>query len=377
MSTGLNEHNTGIYHVQAYGRVDREGWKVEAPESGHHYEGDATMLSEVLQKEGYTTGYVGKWHVTYDPLLNGFDFNAGGTNKGMPKSYFSPYENAFLTDGPKGEFLTDRLANEAIGFIRENTDRPFFLCYAPYMVHYPNQAPKKDIALFDKREKEEGRASSVYAAMVYACDRAIGNVLDALEAEGLAHNTLVILTSDNGANGRTVSNDLLRGAKGTVYEGGIRVPTMACWPGVTTARSTDAIIDIIDWYPTILEAVGVCPSKYELDGESLLGIFNGDQDSVRDTLFMHVPVYNRMNKPEFPEPFFQTPATIAIKKKYKLAYHYEQGRELELYDIENDMGESRNIASDYPEIADRMLREIKIWLDDSDAKIPTPLAVNE
>lgn len=212
--TGLNAAHTKIYHVDGFYRVKPDKFKVGPPKSGHHYEKPIEMLGNALKQAGYQTGYVGKWHVTKDPTKNGFDFNAGGWFRGDPPSYFSPYRNKSLEDGPKGEYLPDRLANESIGFIRKNRDKPFFLVYAPYSVHYPNQAREEDIKRFKSRTKEDERQLPVYAAMVYAMDRAVQTVLDALEQENVADNTLIVFTSDNGANGRSALSGPLRGSKG-------------------------------------------------------------------------------------------------------------------------------------------------------------------
>ena len=156
--TGLNAAHTKIYHVKQYYGVPRSKWKVTPPVSGHHYEKKITMLGDAMKAAGYITGYASKWHVTKNPKNNGFDFNAGGWSKGSPASYFSPYENPMLKDGPKGEYLSARLANESIGFIKKNKAKPFFLCYAPYLVHYPTQAPKT-ISSVSRAERKRISAS--------------------------------------------------------------------------------------------------------------------------------------------------------------------------------------------------------------------------
>ncbi|MEO0510833.1 MAG: sulfatase-like hydrolase/transferase, partial [Verrucomicrobiota bacterium] len=218
--TGDNSAHTKIYHVKQYYGVQPDKFEVSPPKSGHHYTEPIAMLSDTLKSAGYTTGYVGKWHVTKDPTENGFDFNAGGWRKGGPASYFSPYKNPMLADGPEGEYLPERMADESIGFIKRNKDKPFFLCYAPYSVHYPVQARPEDINFFKKRTKDHEQQLPVYAAMVYALDQAIGRVLDALESEGLIENTLIVFTSDNGHNGRGVPAIL--GSGRSVVDGGRR-----------------------------------------------------------------------------------------------------------------------------------------------------------
>jgi arylsulfatase A-like enzyme len=371
--TGLNAAHTGIYHVAGYGRVKPDKFKVSPPVSGHHYEKPITMLGEALKRAGYRTGYVGKWHVTKDPKKHGFDFNAGGWYRGDPPSYFSPYKNKMLEDGPEGEYLPDRLADESIGFIRRNRDQRFFLFYAPYSVHWPVEAREQDIQRFADKPKEDRRQLPAYAAMVYAVDRAIQRVFDVLEQEKLADNTLVVLTSDNGANGRCALPGPLRGTKGTVYEGGVRVPAMAYWPGHTVARTTDALIDVIDWYPTLVDVAGASLPEHALDGRTLVPVLNGEVDQVRDRLHMHVPVYNGSKEgAECLIPFYQTPATVGFRGKYKYVRNYEPERPDELFDLDADIGETSNAADQYPEVVREMAKAMDQWLKDNDAELPQP-----
>lgn len=193
---------------------------------------------------------------------------------------------------------------EARGFITENKAKPFFLCYAPNLVHRPLQAREEDIAKFEKREKEEARHDPVYAAMVEMVDRVFQGMLDTLEAEGLSENTVIVFTSDNGINGRVGDATPLRGEKGSCYEGGIRVPTMVYWPGVTKAQRTASLVDIVDWYPTLVEISGAEKPKHELDGVSMLSVLNGTRPSVRESVPLHMPCYN--GKPGHPG-IWQTP----------------------------------------------------------------------
>ena len=226
--TGLNSPHTGIYHVEAFGGQGSEQDRRNIPvKSKLYYQQPITMLADSLAEAGYATGYVGKWHVTHDPTQNGFAFNAGGWGKGHPPSYFSPYKNPKLEDGPPGEYLPERLMKESIAFMERNKEQPFFLCYAPYSVHRPLQAREEDIQRFEERSKEPARYNPTYAAMIAALDDAFGGVLRAVEELGLADNTVIIFTSDNGVNGLSGDSTPLRGHKGTCYEGGVRVPTMA------------------------------------------------------------------------------------------------------------------------------------------------------
>ncbi|MGB0371985.1 MAG: sulfatase [Opitutales bacterium] len=368
--TGLNETNTGIYHVEGFFRVKPPEMNVKPPKSGHHYEEPITMLADALKTAGYRTGYVGKWHVTHDPTENGFDFNAGGWKQGGPKSYFSPYKNPALKNGPKGEYLPDRLAKESIDFIQSEAGEPFFLCYAPYSVHYPIQAQTDDIQRFNQGTKDHPQQLPEYAAMVYALDRAVGRVVDVLEEADMLKNTLIVFTSDNGQNGRVAPDINLRGCKGAVYEGGIRVPTFVHWAGMVPHGESEALIDIIDWYPTLIELAGVAPS-HRLDGESLVPLFTGKVQRVRETLHMHVPVYNgSAGRPRIISPFFQSPATVSIHGPYKYIRNYEPDREDELYNLEKDIGEQNNILREHPEVALKMSQKMDAWILRNEAVLP-------
>jgi len=367
--TGMSAPRTGIYHVEAFDRTPEEIFKVKPVKSGHFYEKSLTMLGSAMKSAGYATGYVGKWHVDNDPLGRGFDFNAGGWGSGGPASYFSPYKNPALKDGPKGEYLPERLLKEATGFIKANKNHPFFLCYAPYLVHRPLQAREEDIVRFEKREKEAARYNPTYAAMVEMADRVFRSVLDVLEDEGLADNTVIVFTSDNGINGLIGDATPLRGEKGSCYEGGVRVPAMVYWPGVTRAVHTRALIDVVDWYPTLLQVARAKLPEHTLDGKSLLPILSGAKESVRETVCWHMPCYN--GKP-WSNQVWQPPFSAIRLEKYKLIYFYEDGH-TELYDLEKDISEKNNLVKLLPAKVNELHNSLKIWLNKVNAPIPTDL----
>lgn len=364
--TGLNAPHTGIYHVREFSYTPAKHFKVQPVKSGHFYEKPITMLGDVMKQAGYATGYVGKWHVDHDPKNHGFDFNAGGWSKGSPSSYFSPYKNPKLKNSPKGEYLPERLLQEAIGFIRGNKDKPFFLCYAPYLVHRPLQAKKQDIAYFEKRKKEKARHDATYAAMVQATDRVFQSLLDTLDTEGLADNTVIVFTSDNGMNGLVGDSTPLRGEKGSCYEGGVRVPTMVYWPGVTKAKHTSALLDVIDWYPTLTEIAGAQRPEHSLDGISQVPVFTGDEEAVRQTVYWHMPCYN--GRPDSPQ-IWQTPFSAVCENQYKLIYFYED-QSVELYDLGTDLDENNDLSKTHPDIADSLKEKLDLWLKENKAELP-------
>lgn len=341
---------------------------------------DYVTLPERLSEAGYTSAFLGKWHLsgTRDqmdtvepgrrPEFQGFDLNIGGVSYGGPPSYFDPYGNPAIQDRQEGEYLTDRLADEAIAFITDNRDRPFFVALWPYTVHWPMDAPQD---LVDKyadrpgfRDMGDGVESSRrYAAMIEAMDMAVGRVLAALDDLGLAEETLVIFTSDNGAYGGVTDLAPLRAAKGHLYEGGIRVPLIIRWPGRVAAGtvSSEPVISM-DLFPTILEAAGLEAS--EGDGESLLPLILGTGELERESVFFHYPAYafhqeNRLGG--------------AVRTgDYKLIEWYDDGS-VELYDLAKDIGELRDLSADQPERARAMKADLDRWLEDSGAKMPRPL----
>ncbi len=243
---------------------------------------EEVTIAEALKASGYRTFFTGKWHLGgrgYWPEDQGFDINIGGCGAGSPASYFSPYKNPKLPDGPKGEHLDDRMAAESVKFLEHVGRKPFLLYHAFYSVHIPLQAKRDLIAKYEakrKRVKAEGprfkpegdrqarqvQDHAVYAAMIETMDRGVGQVLDALDRLGLADNTVVFFMSDNGglstAEGAPTSNLPLRAGKGWLYEGGIREPMIVKWPGVIKPGSTCSTPVIsTDFYPTILEMAGL------------------------------------------------------------------------------------------------------------------------
>ncbi len=353
-----------------------------------------TTLAEALKGQGYRTAFAGKWHLggTEDlwPEKQGYDVNIGGHNRGMPKSYFSPYKNPRLADGPKGEHLPERLVSESIRFIEASKDEPFFLCLAFYSVHTPLQAPKALTAEYRVRAKAiEGeefgpeeqvlpnakrarrvrilQKHAVYAAMVESMDTQIGRLLDKLEALGIDDETVVVFTSDNGglstSEGSPTSNLPLRGGKGWVYEGGIREPFLIRWPGVTKPGATCSVPVISnDLFPTLVAAAGGAPGDRH-DGVDLKPLLKGETSIERDALYWHYPHYP--NQGGFPGG--------AIRMgDYKLLERYEDGR-VHLYDLGKDIGERDDLAAAQPKRVAAMRKQLHAWYRSVDAKFLRPL----
>lgn len=329
-------------------------------------------IAERLKEAGYTTAHIGKWHLSYvgrkapaevkeedlRPEKQGFDINIGGCFRGGPPSYFAPYRIPALPDGKDGEYLPDRLADEAVDFVKKSKQGPFYLNWWPYSVHYPMQALEPTI---EKYKSRKGIKNATYAAMIEGMDRAIGRFLKELDAAGLRENTLVIFNSDNG--GYNGDNRPLRGFKGMIFEGGIRIPWIVRWPGVVKPGTTcDTPVVSMDCYPTILEVAGLKARKV-LDGDSIIPLLKGrDEQFSREAVFFHYPNYafHKRNR-----------LASAIRwQNYKLIKRYDDDS-LELYDLSKDIGEKRNLSAGSPAIAKRLQAKLDTWLRETDAKFPT------
>lgn len=329
-------------------------------------------LGEALQAKGYRTCVAGKWHLSKDPTKDGFHTNFGGTTWGHPKSYFSPYKNPYLKDGPKGEHLPERLGRDVANWIAENAKSPFFVYLPFYSVHTPIQAPKDLTAKYEKKPAHGSHRNPKYGAMLDAMDQAVGHILKTLDDNNLAQNTLVIFTSDNGPHGSVSRAEPLRGVKGMYYEGGIREPFLVRYPGVVKAGSTNVTPIIqIDLYPTFLELAGESIPK-RLDGVSLTSAFKSKPLADR-SLFWHFPAYLQSYKadPDSASKFFRTtPCSVIRKGDWKLIQYFEDGN-LELYNLKNDLSEKENLAGKETEKTAELLKELKSWQMETKAPIPT------
>ncbi len=367
----------------------------------HYLPQTETSLASALQAGGYTTWHVGKWHLgdaPYYPEQHGFDVNVAGCEWGSPHNgYFSPWRFPTLPEGPEGEYLTDRLTDEAVRLIRDHDNQtPFFLNLWYYQVHTPIQAKAEDVARFEAKAREmhldeidpfvEGehfpaehkkdkrvrrrmlQSDPVYAAMIYAADRSIGRVMDAVEEIGQAENTVVIFTSDNGglatAEGSPTCNAPLSEGKGWMYEGGTREPLLVCWPGVVEPDSLCHVpVTSPDFYPTLLEMAGLDPMpEQHTDGESLVPVLKQTGDLEREAIFWHYPHYGNQGG---------TPGSSVRAGDWKLIEFFEDQR-IELYNLRDDVSEARNLAGDEPEKAARLQKMLADWRDRAGAKIPQP-----
>jgi arylsulfatase A-like enzyme len=339
-------------------------------------------LAEALRASGYATLHVGKWHLGSEPFYpkaQGFDVNVAGHSKGAPATYFHPYQATkpgradwsvrnMPPGGKDGDYLTDRLTDEAIALIRARRDEPFFLHLSYYAVHTPIEG-KPDLVERYRAKKSPLREQhhAVYAAMVHALDENVGRVMAALHNFGLDDDTIVIFTSDNGGVANITSNAPLRAGKGFLYEGGIRVPMIVRWPGTVAPRTTcDTPVSSIDLYPTILAMTGVPGDPIhdeEVDGVSLVPLLaNPAHDLGREALYWHYPHYHTPKRP---------PTGAVRTGRWKLLETYADGR-VELYDVEADPGERNDLAGEDPARAAVLRAKLHAWLDAVDAQRVRP-----
>ena len=344
--------------------------KLKPPEWTMHLPLEEITLAEALRPAGYATASIGKWHLggpAFYPEHQGFDLNLGGCDKGQPPSYFSPYKIPTLPDGPVGEFLTDREGAEACRFIEANRARPFFLYLPHHAVHTPLMAKSDVVAKYRARIRTGlAQSNAVYAGLIESVDDSVGKVLRTLDTLNLADHTVVIFTSDNGGLvlNRITSNLPLRAGKGSAYEGGVRIPLIVRWPGVTRPGSTNETPVIsADHYPTLLEIAGVKTAPDQLvDGESLVPLLKGTGPLKRDALYWHYPHYH---------PGGATPYSAIRQGDFKLIEFFEDNH-AELYDLRQDLSERHDLSRSEPEKAAAMRAKLQAWRSGVGAQSPVP-----
>jgi arylsulfatase A len=344
-------------------------------------------VAEVLHAAGYLTAHVGKWHLgdaAHYPQTQGFDVNIGGTPWGAPNTFFYPYSGTgtfgpefryvpHLEFGHKGEYLTDRLTDEALSVIERAKGGPFFLYLAYHSVHTPIEAKQPDVDHFTAKLKPgQHHTNPTYAAMVHSLDENVGRVLRKLDELGIADHTLVIFTSDNGGfvnqfkRRRVTNNYPLRSGKGSLYEGGVRVPLAVRWPGVTPAGATCRVpVSSIDFYPTILAVTGLkgdAKHNANVDGVNLVPVLKDPSAALsRDTLYWHYPHYYPTTSP-----------VSALREGDSKLLEYFEDNHVELYNLADDLGEQHDLAAGQPDRAERLRKKLHAWRASVDAQMPQP-----
>jgi len=350
-----------------------------------------TTIAKVFQSAGYRTASIGKWHLgneEFYPEKHGFDVNIAGLNAGSPPTYFSPWRIKTIADGRDGDYLTDRLGEVAAGLIEKWRDQPFFLYLPHFAVHTPIQGRADLVAKYQQKLKPGLRHNNpAYAAMVESLDAAVGRVLNKLDELKLAERTIVAFTADNGGliTRATTTNAPLRLGKASAYEGGVRVPAIVRWPGVTKPGSTNNTpVITMDWFPTLLEMSGLgapvsdparsggkqvhagsesgAPGR---DGVSLVPLLRATGTLPARDLFWHYPHHQH----------YQLGGAMpygAIRSgDFKLVEHFNDMR-VELYNVREDISEQRDLAAAQPQRVAELRARLHAWRREVGAQMPTP-----
>lgn len=345
--------------------------KLLPPDWTKHLPLAETTLAERFRSAGYTTACIGKWHLGTDafyPEQQGFDVNIAGTDKPQPSSYFAPWKILTLSEGKEGDYLTDRLAEEAVRFLDSVGERPFFLYCPHFAVHTPIQARKELVEKFrGKLRPGLTHTNAAYAAMLASLDDAVGRVRDKLVQRGLADRTIIVFTSDNGGRVPTTSNRPLRVGKASAYEGGVRVPLIVHWPSGTAPGVTCTTpVITMDLFPTLLEMCGLeADSSGSLDGASLVPLLRQTGDIKRTELYWHYPHHQHYQLGG------ATPYSAIRSGDYKLIEFFNDNR-VELYHLGEDIGELQDLAAKLPDVTRKLHERLHAWRREIGAQMPTP-----
>ncbi len=368
--TGTDVAEHGIFTVHPSARGKAANRKLIPPKTKRALASEAITIAEMLAEEGYRSAHIGKWHLGSDPALQGFDVSIAGDQRGHPKRHLAPWNLPNLEEQEDGTPLADALTDHAVNFIEENAGRPFLLMLSHYAVHTPVQAPPEEVARWAKKLPKESKRRHRYAALVDSVDRSVGRVRQALEKTGCADRTLLIFTSDNGGLERYTDNGPLRGGKGKLFEGGVRVPLIAWGFGTgSKARVLDVPIQLTDLVPTMLEMTGASVDpKIPLIGESLVGPLTEQAELPQRNLIWHFPAYLE-GKSSLHGNWRTTPAASIVRGKWKLLEFFEDNRRF-LYNLEQDISEQQNLAEKEPELVQNLAQTLSSWRQQRKAPMP-------
>ncbi|HTL28864.1 MAG TPA: sulfatase [Tepidisphaeraceae bacterium] len=377
--SGQYEPRTGVYTV---GNINRFAWEtrpLRPVDNVTQLPLDKITIANTLKNNGYATAMFGKWHLGNDPAhlpdKRGFDEFIESSGR-----HFD-FDTTPKVDYPKGTYLADFLTDKSIDFIQRHKDGPFFLYLPHFGVHAPHQAKAELIEKFKKKAGVGGHNNPVYAAMIYSVDESVGRIMKTLDDLGIADNTLLIFTSDNGGVGGYVregikkagdvtDNAPLRGGKGMLYEGGVREPFIFRFPGKIAAGTVwDEPIINIDMYPTFLELTGSkAPENYKLDGVSLMSLLTskGDAKLGREAIYWHFPGYLGAGE----NSWRTTPAGAIRIGDFKLIEFFEDGK-LELYNLKDDIGQTHDLSKELPDVTKKLHDKLVAWRQETGAKMPT------
>jgi arylsulfatase A-like enzyme len=377
LMSGQYSARTGVYTVGGINRFDWSRRPLRPVDNVTHLPLDRTTIAQALKAGGYATGMFGKWHIgesgDYHPGKRGFDEAIVSMGK-----HFD-FETNPETPYPAGQYLADFLTDKAVDFIQRHKERPFFLYLPHFGVHSPFQAKPELIEKFKAKPAAGGHHDPVYAAMIASVDESVGRVMDTLDKLQLAENTILIFSSDNGGvggyareglkrGGAVTDNAPLRSGKGSLYEGGTRVPFLVRWPGVTKASSQSDIPSIhVDIFPTLLEVAGARPPANQiLDGQSLVKLMRDPQAALqREAIYQHFPGYLGAGA----NTWRTTPVSVIQAGDWKLMEFLEDGR-LELYNVREDISEQTNLAVKFPERTKELHTKLITWRESVRAPMP-------
>ena len=350
----------GIYTVGTSERGPANMRKLIPVKNTRSLPTSSITIAEALKAGGYTSACIGKWHLgrakPYRPQDRGFDFVFDRTGGGH-----------FTRDS---QYLTDVLTDKALEFIESNKNRPFFLYLAHHAVHTPIQAKPELIRKYEKKKGDAIHNNPTYAAMIESVDESVGRILNKLKCLGLAEETVVFFFSDNGGYGNVTAMTPLRGSKGMLYEGGIRVPLIVRWPGRAKPGRCEVPVIGIDFFPTMLEMASLPrPRGHILDGESIVPLLKGRDKLKRTAIYWHFPAYLEPYN-EKQRPWRTTPAGAVRKGDWKLIEFFEDGK-LELYNLKEDIGESNDLACALPKKTRELHNMLLAWRKRLNAPVPT------
>jgi arylsulfatase A-like enzyme len=366
----------GVYTVSNSDRGSNQHRRIIPIKNTLHLDDEMLTLPEVLQAGGYKTIHLGKWHLGEDPTTQGFDVNIGGDTSGGPSGgYYTPVSKGpmlkYNDPYPDGTHLTEIFSDQATKFIRANKDEPFFMHMAYYSVHTKLIPVREFIDYYKDKD-----VHATYASMVQKMDESIGRIMDELDRLGLAENTLVVFSSDNGGICEVSHQTPYRAGKGSYFEGGIRVPYVMRWPNkIAPGSICETPVTGLDFFPTFLDVAELAvPESKALDGNSILPLMTNQGDFPERSLFWHFPIYLQKYNgvgDDSHDPLFRTrPGAVVVKGDWKLHEYFEDGR-LELYNIIDDIGERNNLASSMPEKVQELHKIMLYWRARTAAPVPT------
>jgi len=376
MMSGQWTPRHGIYTVTNSDRGKSKDRKIIPTPNNEYIPEDNLLLPQVLKDAGYVTCHAGKWHLSDDPLQNGFDMNIGGSHAGNPGSYYPPYKRVPSLIAPTDDYyLTNLVMDKTLEFLSSVGDKPFFMYYSPYAVHTPIHPVKSLLPKYEGKLEWNGQNNAKYATMVENLDTQIGRMMMLLKETGKLENTFILFISDNGGVYKITKQWPLRAGKGSYYEGGIREPMFAYWKGrIPKGTKSEIPVTNLDFYPTILEVAGISkPEDKILDGESILPVLTETSTIKERPLFWHFPIYLQAGNKETQDTLFRTRPGSAIRLgDWKLIQYFENN-DIELYNLTNDIGEKNNLAEANPDKVKELLGILEDWREETNAPIPKEL----